>query len=454
MLSINNWHHKDFLNRANLEALRKEVDDFLNYDGEREAYNLYGEISKKLEIIKGLEDGLKNNYQTLISTLRFIALPRLDDKNVVGIVKEELGVAFGFDQEDLDIQEKIRKKLASMLIENRDEYKQSLIKALSENKEVITQGDLEIDGKRSKGTVGNWMRDYRMFVAENNIDEKLTRASYLHKSKNLSVLSEEDRAKVNKLLDLYNSWQKSSWTVEGREDPMLINDNGKLYGVYNGEIFEIGGEEGAISTPQLESRIDKAIVSEQQNLRAGKSIDREVKIVERPKVSGVMREPLDTQTVLQKNWQEFLAGELQGQILEQQEKIVGELGDEMGKLRARFYHGVNEKNPVEAIGVLLVIFKNKQVGKVFGADERFQKFWGSYLEKNNMESERFKNDPANGADMANFFKYILENRLGLSEDEAVMAGMMAANLSRQVGELEYSKMVYGDLADGKFKWNI
>ncbi|PIW95619.1 hypothetical protein COZ84_02475, partial [Candidatus Kuenenbacteria bacterium CG_4_8_14_3_um_filter_39_15] len=107
----------------------------------------------------------------------------------------------------------------------------------------------------------------------------------------------------------------------------------------------------------------------------------------------------------------------------------------------------------------------------FGDDERFVKFWGGYLEKNTPLSPiyigdtspklgeedvvaRFENDPAGAKFLAMFFKYILEQRLKLSAEQAVMMGVIVSNLARRAGELEYQEMAYGDMETQKFRWNF
>ena len=124
---------------------------------------------------------------------------------------------------------------------------------------------------------------------------------------------------------------------------------------------------------------------------------------------------------------------------------------------------------------LLALAENGQIRQAFGGDERFVKFWGNYLEKSLTPSSltqsvgagefkrssesfervrEFKNDPAGAKFLAMFFKYILEQRLQLPAEQAVMMGMVVSNLARRAGELEYQKMVYGDMESQKFLWNF
>jgi hypothetical protein len=53
-----------------------------------------------------------------------------------------------------------------------------------------------------------------------------------------------------------------------------------------------------------------------------------------------------------------------------------------------------------------------------------------------------------------FFKYIMEERLKLDKDKAVMLGVVIANLCRQSHEVEYQHLAYGEIESGEFRWNI
>ena len=219
MLLIKNWQTEDFLNEENYKKLGKKVKEFLFYNMEFEAFNLYKDLSGKLRIIRSLTSAdFRDKYLKLLLTVKFIALPSLGDGEVRNIVRQELAYVFDFNQKDLGIKEKFRKKLTTVPLLHRDKYKEKLMRALEDNEQVITQNDLEIKGKEMRGSIGNWVRDYYKFIIDSNIDEKLIKAEYLYKNKNIISLPVEDREKIKILLDLYDSWQKSSFTVAGRSE--------------------------------------------------------------------------------------------------------------------------------------------------------------------------------------------------------------------------------------------
>jgi len=463
MLNIKNWQENDFLDKANHQALKKQVDDFLFYNMETEAFDLYGLLAKKNDIVKTLSDSdLKDKYFKLLQTLKFIALPRLEDDAVLNIVKSEIADAFDFNQEDLDIKEKMRKKLTTVALMGRDDYKRKLTDALRENKQIIT----------NKKTVADWVNDYHKFMADNRIDQKLIKAEYLYKNKDIVSLLEKEREKVKILLDLYDAWQKSSFTVAGREDAMLFNDDGKMYGVYKGEIFEIGGGGGTGASAIVADKIVASTEPKQVKSELG-----------RIGVEALKKEPIQSQNIeavrvegdgknkLHKKFDQFLGGGLVKGLWTKKGEAQERLGKDLKALRNNFYHAVNNGQKEEALGALLALAENGQIRAAFGDDERFVKFWGGYLEKNTPLSliyigdtspklgeedvvARFENDPAGAKFLAMFFKYILEQRLKLSAEQAVMMGVIVSNLARRAGELEYQEMAYGDMETQKFRWNF
>jgi len=357
MLNIKNWQENDFLDKANHQALKKQVDDFLFYNMETEAFDLYGLLAKKNDIVKTLSDSdLKDKYFKLLQTLKFIALPRLEDDAVLNIVKSEIADAFDFNQEDLDIKEKMRKKLTTVALMGRDDYKRKLTDALRENKQIIT----------NKKTVADWVNDYHKFMADNRIDQKLIKAEYLYKNKDIVSLLEKEREKVKILLDLYDAWQKSSFTVAGREDAMLFNDDGKMYGVYKGEIFEIGGGGGTGASAIVADKIVASTEPKQVKSELG-----------RIGVEALKKEPIQSQNIeavrvegdgknkLHKKFDQFLGGGLVKGLWTKKGEAQERLGKDLKALRNNFYHAVNNGQKEEALGALLALGKRADQSRLW-----------------------------------------------------------------------------------------
>jgi len=455
MFSIIEWQEKDFLNRDNYEALQKQVQDFLFYAMENEAYHLFNELSKKSDLIDNINDeNLKDSYKKNIQVLKFISLPRLSDELVLNIFKEELAEMLNFNQEELDIKDKIRRKLANILLVDRDKYKEQLIKSLEENEQIITQGKLETADEEKEGSVRNWIKEYYKFIVESNIDKKLIKAEFLFKNKNVARLTDKDKQKLEIILDLYDDWHKSSLTVAGNEDPLLVDYKGQTYLVYNGEISEIDGKNNLIDANQIKTQLTKTVLVNKPTIERKDKILATENVVSRNINEQQDIEYKNAKEELQVKWQKFLSNWLMVETMEEVEKIKQKDDYEMSKIRSKFYHAVNQRATQDALAALFIIAEQGNIGKAFGADERFQNFWGDYLEKNNLGAKQFKNNPAEAKYLAMFFKYIMEERLKLDEEDTVMMGAVLANLCRQAQEMDYQQMAYGDVESGEFKWNV
>ena len=445
MLIVKAWTTEDFLDKEKFQALQETAREFLLTDDEQEAHLLYKDLNQKWQTISGFEDKNRvNDYEQLLLTLKLIALPRLEDEEVIECTRKEIGFALEFDQEELNIKNKIRRKLANMPLVSRDGYKERLIKALEENEQVFIESNIEVSGAKTRGTIANWLKDYRLFNLDGKIDEKLAKAEYLFRSRNVLMLDNKERAKLKTLLDLYDDWHISSYTLAGYEDPLLFEDDGKLYGVYQGEIFSL--DEG---TPTRESDgnlglAGKKAVTDLKNIKVEPVLSREetVTVEDKEKIESKLNEA----------YHNFISGDLWRGILSAKDKLHGENG-EVKIWRNHFYQAVNGGKKDEAVAVLLLAAEDGKLNEFFGSDQRFINFWGAYLVKNNLGKELFDNDPANAKDMARFLQYILEKRLGINSQEAAMIGVMVANAARGAGETEDKILAYGDLERGEVRWN-
>lgn len=469
MLSVANWQLSDFLNQDNYSQLKKQVEEWWRFDDPGPAWRLYKELVKKEELWNKVENtGLKKAYSELKRRLAYIALPLLEDNEVEGIFKTDLAQVLSYQSDDYNLLNKIKGKLIIMPLFERDDYKAKLIKALEENEEQLTKSPIEKDGEQIEGTIKNWLADFRYYLAEYKTDEKLARAQYLYKAKNVVKLTEADREKVKKLIELYNRLHKSSLTVEGHEGPVVVKDKDGRYLVDDGKIMKLGAltaaDRGIVKLKQEEQSVDTKL-ADKEPIR--QPLSAQSAVADQPQVSrskgeadlkrtasGQAGARSNTLIELQHDYQTFLQTALVKAVDKEMEKLLETSKGDFKALRGYFYHAVNHKRVEQALAALLVIAKLGKIRQAFGEDERFVKFWSKYLKAKNLDAEGFRKDPAQAEFLAMFFKYILEERLNLPSQQAVLVGMLASNLCRQAGELEYQSMAYGDAQSGEFKWNI
>ena len=397
----------DLKNKENVRLLEEIVRQF-EISGEGDVVLILDKLERLINRNKDYwnrEKEIYKKYNGFLKRLQNAALPFLEGKNIIEIIKNNLIDAIrNEDKRDVDIAEKIK----YLLIVSRDSFfhnrqlSGSLVKAMRESEEILGGQDISVDNNKVKPYIKNWILDYENSLSKDKERGNLEQIVYINKSSNTKSLNEEERDILLKVLKVYD-YLKFEFVIP-------------------------------------DSYLNKKSIVEKEKrpeVEVGKKIED--------------KKPEETE--LQKKYEQFLTGGLARGAFEKGEKIEEEGEGELKDLRNKFYHAVNEGSKEAALAALLVMAEKGKLKETFGDDERFIKFWGGYLEKNNLDVAHFKNDPANGKDVAMFFKYILVSRLKMSQDEAVMIGMVISNLARRAGELEYQEMAYGDLEQNRFFWN-
>lgn len=192
-------------------------------DDQPKAFQFLRILEKAIEAMSQelKEDGqLASFYQDLILKLEFVALPSLDEKEIITLFKNYFCYQFKLD--DYDLKRKIKIKLLSiLLIEDRNKLKEDLKKALLENNEDITK-NAEIK------TVKDWVRGYTTKIGIESKD-KLARAQYMVGVKELKNISSREYENLKVLFDFFDVLNTLSDTPDGLEEeyPMMVN--GKLH---------------------------------------------------------------------------------------------------------------------------------------------------------------------------------------------------------------------------------
>ncbi|HBA36639.1 TPA: hypothetical protein DCZ15_02060 [Candidatus Falkowbacteria bacterium] len=159
-------------------------------------------------------------YQSEVLKLKFVCLPALGDKEVIGLIKDNF--CFQFKLEDYNILAKIVDKILSILvIDDRNVFKEELKKALLENNEIIT-ADYEIK------YVKDWVKNYVSKVGLDKVDN-LIKAQYLGSFKGNKDISPEDYKKLMTLFNIYDFLNLPSDLPEGFDEEPPIKIDGKLY---------------------------------------------------------------------------------------------------------------------------------------------------------------------------------------------------------------------------------
>lgn len=233
MILENELTNQEFLNE-----LKIEIEDIINEDKFREAYDLSKYLSSSLDGVKNFKDknfDLYSEYKDLINKLRWVGLPIMIPDNVVKMFQYHFTVIFKIPE--YDIWSKLRTVLLGILVLNeRDKFKKQLRDALIKNEEKITGQRLIMNNLKKDATVANWLADYNQTLGTGKING-LARTEYLVNGQNVKNLTDEEKKKIKSLFDLYEKLKLSSQTFEGLENEIPLDEDDAT-GVIKEGVFE------------------------------------------------------------------------------------------------------------------------------------------------------------------------------------------------------------------------
>ncbi len=228
----------DLTKKEYLDELKLEVQDIINEDRFREAYDLSKSLSSALDSLKNFKQAnndLYKEYKELIRKLRWIGLPIVVPEKVVDMFQYHFSVIY--DIPEYDVFAKLRTVLLGIIIlDERDKFKKQLREALLRNEEKLTSKKLIMNNVMKDPTAGNWLADYNQTLGTGKING-LARTEYLVNGQNIRNLADEEKKKVKLLFDLYERLKLSSQTFEGLEDEITLDEK-EATGVIKNGVFE------------------------------------------------------------------------------------------------------------------------------------------------------------------------------------------------------------------------
>ncbi len=228
-------------NSEYFQKIKEEVDIVIFEDRFLEAFRLARDLEKALITKKEIKNSNKilyNEYWKIIDMLKWIGVQIVTPEGLRELLEYKFTKIYKIP--DLNYTELWRKisvvLLGVLILDKRDEVKVNLRKALLDNKEFVTKSDILVNGIVVKPTVGNWLKDYNILLGI-AVVEKIKRTQYLTNSKNINKVSQEERKKLRLLFDLYERLKKSSYTLEGLEEEIPIDEPG-FTGIVKEGVFE------------------------------------------------------------------------------------------------------------------------------------------------------------------------------------------------------------------------
>ena len=164
--------------------------------------------------------------------LQFLIIPFLSTLEIADLLQWHLYAGLLID--DLELSERVKKKLIFMDLSNRDDCKNALKNAILKNKEKVTE--IVENGDKKISTVKEWLLDYANQEGA-PINSSLGKAKYMNQKSHVLRLNSFEKELVKKLISFYQFLNISSFTPEGFEDDLLVKrPDGTIVTTHNGDV--------------------------------------------------------------------------------------------------------------------------------------------------------------------------------------------------------------------------
>jgi hypothetical protein len=227
----------DLSQQATRERIAMLTDEFVQGMQMRKARHLASEIRDALNRAQlSVED--QTLYETLRHRLLFSAFSILNSEGEQEKLFER-GIAAALRDEYIFPLDRVRAYLIELNVPDRDPLKKRWRDAMLRNGERLTTA-LFVDrqGRHVEPTVQRWLRTLRAAAVEGEWPTELEKAMFFSNEKNFRVLVPAEQEVVRKLLALFEALQKSSMTIEGIEEEIVFEQNGRLKEL-NKETYQI-----------------------------------------------------------------------------------------------------------------------------------------------------------------------------------------------------------------------
>ncbi|MFC1663250.1 hypothetical protein ACFL04_03770 [Patescibacteria group bacterium] len=208
-----------------LEAMQGKLENMITFQEMEDAYwfaqNLDATLTEYREF-SGEHPDLYTAYKSMTVKARWIGLQFLTENETVYLFENHLREAL--TMEDFDIDDAWRGKILTInLLDIRDMFKKRIRNTMERNKQRLTSEDLVIDEERVEPTIGNWIRAYNVALGT-EIVPLVKYTEYLFRDKNITKLSDKERALIETLVTFYEKLKLSSETPEGLEENIPVDD--------------------------------------------------------------------------------------------------------------------------------------------------------------------------------------------------------------------------------------
>ena len=416
---------------------------------------------------------LKDRYERLLAKNRYVLLGSLKDKTIAELLLKRFDVALEV-AEDLDLQSLIELKLLSIPIyEERDVFKKALREALLQNDtNTVTENPITVQGRALKPTVRNWILDYVSQVG-NQVADIVKRSAYFANSQNIRPLSDTEKKRVKVLLDLYEELKLSSLTPEGLEDAFDTVVDDKLVTFVRGKFEPIDPSIERLAKDVLGENSVKQVIKQEDSVASIAAMTPVVNMSAKPltipsppsiatvppplKTSTMQSPPpltpwpltdTVTQTGVPATPSRLFDVDVSKQGEEWQKQNVSGV-----KIFDLLFNAIQQKDKKIILAGLQMLAESGELLTVLKTDSRFYYLLANYYrhQKRLNDLKEFHMSFADPKYVKELTRYILNEQLKLSEDEAAHIGVDLVNMMRGK-EPKLKHWAYFDMKTSAYKW--
>jgi hypothetical protein len=355
--------------------------------------------------LKQNEVKLYKGYQEIINYLEYLTLPLVAADQIEKLFSQFLMFAYEWG---VDIESKILFLFTYFDFDSEriSKVQQPALRGLKNNKEKLGDKEIKVDNIIVSSYISNWLKDYDYFSGGLTSQRILEEIAYLNQSFNVRTLDNNQKEILRQLIRIYNILRF----------PVLITNRRVITtGHHLPKVLSTGSREInnlVTSSSKFKSTEEQIIEAYQSDINRRKLIDKA------------------------------------------EEKLVSEFGDNISQLRAEFFVAVQKKNVARTVACLRLMAQKDDFEKFLREDIKLNRFLAAAWAKQFGQefASEFNQDPGQLKFIRQFLRYVLQERLGLEQNEAARIGLQIGNILVGRGKKGYNKMAYFEVKSQGFKW--
>lgn len=361
-------------------------------------------------------------YEKLYRKAQWVALPLLIDENdVVDLFQNHVLVLLELPGYDLD--ERLRERLISINIVERDKLKNKIKNALLQNKEKLSDNFTNtVTHLLEKGSVAGWTSEFQSFMGK-DFKDALLLARFYTESKPYNTQKAEAKVLLKSLFMTVARLNTSSQTAAGFEEDKIVSIEGQLMSYREGGDVEPFDDE----LVELVKRLHPPETEESR----------------RKKIREKFADPPDVAKAVEPLVEELL------------KTSKGEPATLQGALVKAIVSpsGAGKPNATQVIAAVRAVATSGNLFEVL-SDKKLQELLKNSYEKNRrtQDAESLKVFPNAPEHVKGFLRMVLEEILRMDENEAARQMLQIANLLRKRGDNRLMSAAFYDESAGRFLW--